>query len=134
MSTRALYTFIDPETKETFHVYKHHDGYPEGAKRWIKAALAYAWTLPRFEADEFAAAFVAANKSGGGGVRLQQSGSVYAVAPPDIEFRYEITLKGRVLQITAFATNFWEVRSKASEKRFYKGKLEGLCESKKVDA
>src|SRR3954467_14029413 len=64
MSTRALYTFIDPEREQdTFHVYKHHDGYPKGAAQHIEAALAYAWPLPRFEADEFAAAFAAANKS-----------------------------------------------------------------------
>ena len=61
MSTRALYTFIDGDS--THHVYKHHDGYPEWAAKHIEAALPFAWALPRFEADEFAAAFVAANKS-----------------------------------------------------------------------
>ena len=39
-------------------VYKHSDG----AVCWINKALEHAWPLPRFEADEFAAAFVAANK------------------------------------------------------------------------
>ena len=44
-------------------VYKHSDGYPYGAVCWITKALEHAWPLPRFEADEFAAAFVvAANK------------------------------------------------------------------------
>jgi hypothetical protein len=43
-------------------IYKHSDGYPEGAVCWITRALEFAWPLPRFEADEFAAAFVAANK------------------------------------------------------------------------
>jgi hypothetical protein len=61
MSTRACYTFRSDQ--ESFHVYKHSDGYPSGAAEWIEAALQYAWPLPRFEADEFAAAFVAANKS-----------------------------------------------------------------------
>jgi hypothetical protein len=63
MSTRACYRFIDPdEPVEVITVYKHGDGYPEGAVCWITKALKFAWALPRFEADEFAAAFVAANK------------------------------------------------------------------------
>ena len=60
MSTRASYTFTDEHT--THHVYKHCDGYLEGACEAITKALDCAWPLPRFEADEFAAAFVAANK------------------------------------------------------------------------
>lgn len=63
MSTRALYTFRSEDGSEEFHVYKHHDGYPTGAADAIVAALEFAWPLPRYEADEFAAAFVAANKS-----------------------------------------------------------------------
>jgi hypothetical protein len=35
---------------------------PQGAVCWITKALAHAWSLPRFEAAEFATAFVAANK------------------------------------------------------------------------
>jgi hypothetical protein len=64
MSTRACYRFIDPDPTdpEVVTVYKHSDGYPEGAVCWITKALEHAWPLPRFEADEFAAAFVAANK------------------------------------------------------------------------
>jgi hypothetical protein len=62
MSTRACYRFIDPETAEVVTVYKHADGYPEGAVCWITRALDFAWAPPRFEADEFAAAFIAANK------------------------------------------------------------------------
>ena len=66
MSTRALYTFYPGEDgwpKAPIHVYKHHDGYPTGAADAIIAALEFAWPLPRYEHDEFAAAFVAANKS-----------------------------------------------------------------------
>ena len=38
---------------------------------FIENAKEFAWELPRFEADEFAAAFVAANKNKAGGeVRL----------------------------------------------------------------
>lgn len=61
MSTRAVYTFKDSDGS-AFHVYKHHDGYPTGAAQWLIAAKALAWPLPRYEADDFAAAFVAANK------------------------------------------------------------------------
>ena len=79
MSTRAIYTFSDEDTAP-IHVYKHHDGYPyasynsgrgeAGGLLWIKKAKELAWELPRFEADEFAAAFVAANKTEAGGCRL----------------------------------------------------------------
>lgn len=68
MSTRACYRFF-PENGPFYNdfpgvvtVYKHHDGYPKGAATAIEAALDFAWALPRFEADEFAAAFVAAGK------------------------------------------------------------------------
>jgi hypothetical protein len=168
MSTRAMYTFRD-ETGE-YHVYKHSDGYPTGAAQWIEAALPFAWTFPRFEADEFAAAFVAANKShwhnrefaalkelaavyegegthagqinelretiaqcrryaeyNGGGVRLMNSGSVYAVAPGDIEYRYDVTCnKAGKLQVKAFSTSFWDVCSKKNEKRIFQGSLAGF--------
>jgi hypothetical protein len=62
MSTRACYRFIDTESAEVVTVYKHSDGYLEGAVCWITKALEHAWPLPRFEVDEFAAAFVAANR------------------------------------------------------------------------
>jgi hypothetical protein len=168
MSTRAMYTFIEPDHKDAkrgFHVYKHHDGYPSGAAEAIEAAQEYAWQLGRFEADEFAAAFVAGNKShyhrqelsllrementsdvvglgkiretllrcrdyqrnyAGGGVHLMASGSPYAVAPSDIEYRYEITSKAGELWVTAYETSFWETRTKANEKRIFKGSLEAF--------
>lgn len=90
MSTRAMYTFRSADGSEEFHVYKHQDGYPTGAAEALVAALEYAWPLPRYEADEFAAAFVAANKSHSGGVRLMPSGKFEDVAPYDLEYRYII--------------------------------------------
>src|SRR5260370_41504845 len=41
MSTRACYRFIDPDSTdpEVVTVYKHSDGYPEGAVCWITKAL-----------------------------------------------------------------------------------------------
>jgi hypothetical protein len=105
MSTRASYTFKDED--ETFHVYKHHDGYPSGAVRWIEAAVSKAWELPRFEASDFGAAFIAANKKNGGGVRLMHSGEIKDVAPSDIEYRYEIEAKKGVIYVAAFKTKYW---------------------------
>lgn len=67
MSTRACYRFIPENGPNDWPgvvtVYKHMDGYPSGAADAIEAALNFAWPLPRYEADDFAAAFVAANKS-----------------------------------------------------------------------
>ena len=114
MSTRAMYSFIDDGG--TFHVYKHHDGYPtkEGAYGHIEGALKYAWRLPRFEADEFGAAFVTACRVAGiehlkdypemigGGVRLMPSGDWKEVASFDLEYRYEIRARGNVLEVRGF--------------------------------
>src|SRR5713101_2351532 len=66
MSTRACYRFFPLNGPNDWPgvvtVYRHHDGYPSGAATAIEAALPHAWPLPRFEAEEFAAAFVRANK------------------------------------------------------------------------
>lgn len=75
MSTNALIyvveqsgTFENPT--KTYAIYKHWDGDPQGVQTMIERALTLAWPLPRFEADEFAASFIAANKTGSGDVRL----------------------------------------------------------------
>ena len=75
MSTNALIYIVEPsdtiDGSETIYaIYKHWDGYPAGVQYMIEDALKIAWPLPRFEADEFAASFVAANKKGSGDVRL----------------------------------------------------------------
>ena len=119
MSTRAIYSFTDQIA--TYHVYKHHDGYPEGAAEAIGNAIPNAWQLPRFEADEFAAAFVASNKAREtlaarhpdsddesigmmcrGRVRLMLTGDWREVAPQDIQYRYEITCGDDRLHVKAF--------------------------------
>lgn len=71
MSTNALICITHDEG--SFWIYKHHDGYPAGIKACLERALERAWPLPRFESDEFAAAFVAANKTGSGDIRLVPS-------------------------------------------------------------
>ena len=86
MSTRAMYQFQDSPNEPTFTVYKHFDGYPEGAAGFFAGTLGHAWPLPRFEADDFAAAFIAANKTApgrlpgdcGGNIRLVASGEAGA--------------------------------------------------------
>lgn len=104
MSTRALYTFIESKS-ETYHVFKHTDGYPSGGIDSIHEAFPYAWLLPRFEANEFAAAFVAANKKGNGGVRLLKSGPWKKVTPIDIDYRYEVFMKGELLHVKIYSVN-----------------------------
>ena len=101
MSTRAVYTFKDDLT--SCHIYKHHDGYPSGAQGFIQDALAYAWALPRFDPSDFAAAFVAANKSkGGGGVYLSNGWCEH----DDLDYRYEIRAEGKELHITAYESQY----------------------------
>jgi hypothetical protein len=119
MSTRALYSFIGDDG--SYNIYKHHDGYPSGAAKAIKCTIDwFAWQLPRYESDEFAAAFCAAGKthsfenvdelvlyatnygpkgqyhtSKGGGVRLMPQGNPGEVACKncsDIAYRYEIKM------------------------------------------
>lgn len=86
MGTRAVYTFRDGCGEH--HVYSHWDNYPLGAAQKLLPMLNSdkTWTLPRFEADEFAAGFVAELKLGGGGIRLTSGPSAH----PDIEYHYEV--------------------------------------------
>ncbi len=124
MSTQALYTFIDGhDNQDRVNVYKHHDGYPSGACEAIQNALKHSWQLPRFEADEFAAAFCAGNKPNakevaerqgwddeekalqyvGGGVRILPSGPWEKVAAGDNVFRYEIKCVEGELFVSAYS-------------------------------
>jgi hypothetical protein len=120
MSTRAIYTFYDSDTE--VHVYKHHDGYPynggvhngtayeAGGLVWINDAKAFAWDLPRFEADEFAASFVAANKSDGGGVRLIGDQKPWEYAS-DCDYWYKVACIDGDLHVTVLSVDwFGEVR------------------------
>jgi hypothetical protein len=136
MSTRALYTFKGENAANTWNVYKHHDGYPTGAAEVLLDTVAhYAWPSPRYEADEFAASFIAAAKSDhflraltadtaeeranalryapkGGGVRMMPQGKPMSVALKhcsDIDYRYEIYRDAKQqLCIAAYAVSAWE--------------------------
>ena len=102
MSTRATYSFKDGV--EAYHVYVHHDGCPTGALAKLQNTLAsgLAWELPRIEMDEFAAAFIAANKTEGGSVRLTGGPERHG----DIEYAYTISLRNSELMIAAHQRNW----------------------------
>ena len=101
MSTRGVYTFVDAHDK--FHVYKHWDNYPDhpqgnediGAYAWIRQAKELAWELPRFEASEFATAFIARHKHEGGGVYLSKGARYHG----DLSYHYTIRQKGDKLEV-----------------------------------
>jgi hypothetical protein len=117
MSTRAIYTFYDSDNE--VHVYKHHDGYPyckfdggeAGGLVWINDAKGFAWDLPRFEADEFAASFVKAHKSVGGGVRLIGDQKPWEYAS-DCEYWYKVTCVDGGLYVTVMSVDWWEHESR----------------------
>lgn len=96
MSTKGLYTFKDAIGK--YQVYVHWDNMPEEAIVKIKRAMEKAWVFPRFEADEFAAAFVASNKNGEGNVRLLPHNN-HEVGDFDCEYHYTITFENGKLQV-----------------------------------
>lgn len=105
MSTRAVYTFKDDHEK--FSVYKHHDGYPESAAEFLRQAIGKSWAYnennsfpidARFEASDMAAAFIAANKTGGGGVYVTKS----AASHGDLSYSYTMYSRAGVLCVDAF--------------------------------
>ena len=97
MGTRTVLTFKD--RRESFSVYKHYDGYPEHTLPAIKDAKEFAWELPRFEAADFAAAFIAANKQkGGGNVYFTDSHENHS----DLDYRYEITENDKKLFVKVY--------------------------------
>lgn len=111
MSTRARYVFSDDDGD--ISVYKHHDGYPSGAKEAIEKAKEYAWHFPRFEASEFSAAFVAANKD-------KDGGGVYLEVEPS-------TLVDYVYKITYSVPDGLKVECRNSKSEvIYEGSLDGL--------
>ena len=104
MGTRAIYTFEDQN--DTRHIFVHYDGYPTGAaiyfEQWLNAGTS--WPLPRFEADEAAAGFVAAVKDGPGNVRICDKRTAYA----DVEFGYTVEQVDGILRVTVAETNYWD--------------------------
>jgi hypothetical protein len=87
MGTRAVITFKDENGKHS--VYQHWDGDPDNIKTNVMLATGFAWPLPRFEADDFAAAYVAAVKKGGGNIRLTKGPQDHG----DLSYSYLVTCK-----------------------------------------
>lgn len=86
MSTRAVLT-IEDRAGNSFSVYNHSDGYPEGIALKLVETLQFAWPLPRFEAMDWTAAFITANKPvGGGGVYCTTGAADHA----DLDYVYRI--------------------------------------------
>jgi len=111
MGTRAVYTFIDKAARHS--VYKHWDGHPHWGCQFIAKALLLAWPLPRFEAGEFAAAFVAANKKGAGDICLTSGPDAHG----DLAYRYEIHCQDDHLHVRIY-------EHPGEDRLFFDGSLE----------
>lgn len=85
MATRATITVSD--SYDTFHIYHHLDSNPAYMVSKIREAQEIAWSLPRFEADDFGAAIICATKTSAGGVYLADS----AESHWDVDYHYHIT-------------------------------------------
>ena len=90
MSTRAVYEFIssDKFAPKKVSIYKHHDGYPEGAVQFIWSA--YHDTLPSTEyhspiRDKLVVGFIK-NNAGHGLIQITSGRSVHG----DLDYYYEI--------------------------------------------
>jgi hypothetical protein len=128
MSTRSAYIFKDEGG--SYAVYKHCDGYPTGAANSLINAKKYAWQGNRFEADEFACAFITAEKvnsyasckkyrpkgdkepiDAGGQMRLLE-GIELKHMPIDIEYLYIIRntandpMSASRVKVSAYEVNF----------------------------
>jgi hypothetical protein len=114
MGTRAVYTFLDD--RGTHHVYKHWDGYPEGALQFISFAKEKAWPLPRYEADEFATAFISANKEASGDLRLTEHWNKHG----DLEYRYEVRCRSndKDLHVIIYQVGFGSENSKVMDQGY----------------
>jgi len=94
MSTRC--NIIVRDESLAIQLYRHHDGYPGGkygVVNDLRKVARFAWPLPRFEADDYAAAIVRAMKRpGGGSVYIDgDAGDGTANIHGDCEYVYLIT-------------------------------------------
>ena len=139
MSTRAMYTFTD--AGGDVHVYNHHDGYPYckfpqgegGGLVWINSAIKYAWELPRFEADDFAAAFVSANKQPRqGGVRLVNKMHPWEFAG-DCEYWYKVKIAVPAFDVwvDVYSVDWWQ-SDNLQGKKIMSGALSELLASERA--
>ena len=85
MGTRAVITFFDDELPGKFAIYQHWDGNPETVINDLRN-VRHCWPWPRWEADEFAAAYIATYKQGSGNLRI----STGARNHDDLSYSYEV--------------------------------------------
>jgi hypothetical protein len=133
MGTRAVFTFKDDYGSHA--VYKHWDGYPEGAVECLTKAIPFSWGLDRYEACDFSAAFVAANKQGGGDVYLSTSAEDHC----DLSYHYELTSAKTNGQLIIRASKAeYECITDIAFKEIFYGRLKdfvdtyGSCDTKKM--
>lgn len=103
MPTRATLTVSDQTDR--FHIYRHHDGYPDGEHGVIRAlarAQERAWPQPRFEAGDFAAALIAVMKETAGSIYLTQNADDH----DDRNFHYHVTSDDSGLHVTVQYTEW----------------------------
>lgn len=117
MSTRATITVHSPKGdafQESFTIYRHCDGYPEsehGVIAALQASQKYAWALPRFEANEFAAAVVCQMKqsAAAGDDKFGQGGNIYLTSGrdshDDTDYHYDVTLNKKHVRVSVFLRN-----------------------------
>lgn len=104
MGTRATITFMDNQNE--FVIYQHYDGYAKYVEDSMRLALQYAWELPRFEAGDFAAAYIRATKERGGNIYLTHSPGDH----DDLAYRYNVHTRGRGLSVITYMLkepNIW---------------------------
>ncbi len=152
MSTHAIVQFKDEEG--IVSVFKHSDGNPRWIGQHLKEALEYAWELPRFEANEFAAAFVTAcklahkkiidentewclqqghtpnHRTAGGEIRIVPRSDALAWQwAGDSQYRYLVESKKNQLTVTAWEIGEYGMLDGPMEwhqARIYRGDLDGL--------
>lgn len=92
MGTRSNLIISDDSNR--LQLYRHWDGYPDGESgvlAELEKAFPYAWPLPRFEADDFAAAIIRAWKgAGGGNIYIDGSPKGWELIHGDVEWVYTI--------------------------------------------
>lgn len=113
MSTRSTISVEDEHDK--FTIYRHCDGYPDGphgVPSELRKVLTHTWELPRFEADDFAAAIVRAWKDGGGNIRLTTGHDRHA----DTEFQYFVSCKDGVIHLRVDKVGFVFGRVSSNER------------------
>jgi hypothetical protein len=98
MSTNAIITFSDEEY--SYSIYQQYDGDPKEVAKSLTAALEFAWPLPRFEPEEFAAAYIRANKVRAGGLYLTHKGE-YEETP----YAYRVTLEDEQIRVHVTTPN-----------------------------